>query len=250
MSEAARGLGIALADVAGRVLGGAFFAVGKIRHRDKALHPRGDLHTGRLTRRGVSPPTGVAWLDQPGDDDLLVRLSGAMGVPRRWPEILGVALRTPTGAGAFGDLLFATTGTGTASRFALRPTWAPARRNRYTTLLPYRTPNGPVVLGIFPGPPGGPDFELMCASLCGPWRPFASLQLTEPPGVPTDPTISFDPTLNAIPELEPYDWLRHLRKYAYAGARRARGEVGEPPTNQPERDGQAGVSRDLQAEQF
>jgi hypothetical protein len=215
----------ALTGAAGRVLGAIFYAVGRLRRRGKALHPRGQVMGASLRRFGVQPPTGVAWLDDPGEGDVLISLSRAIGLPRGWPDILGLALRAPIGEDRYGDLLFATTGTGTLARFVLRPTVAEPGQTRYTTYLPYRAPSGPVLFGAFPVAARPGVLALRCAGPFGPWRQFAELELKtnlEPTGDEAEPLISFDPMLNALPGLQVYRWHRNLREYAYAAARRAR----------------------------
>jgi hypothetical protein len=222
VTRAVRGL----ASGGGRVLGGTAYLLGKRRRRAKALHPRGQLLSASLDRFGVVPTTGVAWVDEPGSDEVIVRMSRALGLPRGWPDILGLALRVPTSDDGHGDLLFATTGTGRLSRFVLRPTMAEPEETAYTTLLPYRTASGPVLFGAFPAAGSGePRVELRCSGLTGTWRPFGMLRLgAEPTGDEVEPLVSFDPVLNTVPGLEPYEWHRRLRKYAYAAARRARGQ--------------------------
>ena len=71
------------------------------------------------------------------------RWSRAMGLPRGWPDVEGLALRL-TGAAPEGDaadLLFASTGEHAWSRYllTLRP---PRRFGRLTTLLPVCAPAG------------------------------------------------------------------------------------------------------------
>ena len=97
-----------LASLGGRVLAGIFGAASRLRPTLKPLHPRGECASGRIQRHGVTPATGVVWLDQPGQDDVLVRTSRAAGLPlvsrRR-----GLAIRVPLHGGGFADLLLATT---------------------------------------------------------------------------------------------------------------------------------------------
>jgi hypothetical protein len=208
----------------GSALAGAVAGVAAIRTARKPLHPRGQVITARLHRRGTDPTTGVPWLDEAGDDDVLVRLSRAVGLPLWLPDIEGLALRTDP-HGHPGDLLFATTGGGRLSRFVLFPSRRPDRP--MTTLLPYRTPVGPVVLGA--RRTGSSRFELAYAVGLGRWTAFAELVLPAlvPTRVPpTDPEISFDPLLNRIPGLEPYEWVRRLRAPGYARARQERSGTG------------------------
>jgi hypothetical protein len=116
----------------------------------------------------------------------------------------------------YGDLLFASTGYGLLSRFLLVPTWEPGARP-LTTLLPYRSPAGPLLLGVREQAPGA--FELSYAVGSRPFEVFAELTLGETRG---DPTVSFDAVVNRIPGLEQYDWVTRLREPAYALARSSR----------------------------
>lgn len=212
--------GKALATGAGKVLAGVFSLAGRARPGgSKSLHPRGELVPGRIDRQSSSVATGVEWLDRPGKDDVLVRLSRAVGLPEPWPDVLGLAIRVPVAKG-YGDLLLATTGSGVPTRFLLRPT----RRYDtavYSTLLPYRTPAGPLLLAAFPRPGLDHSYDLAWSGLTGPWQRFATLVV---PATATeeDALVSFDPVLNVVPGLEPYAWTARLREFSYAASRRAR----------------------------
>lgn len=205
------------------MLRAATAAISAVRPASKPLHPRGDVVGGTLTRSGLTPATGVPWLDEPGRDRVQVRLSRAVGLPRFLPDIHGLALRVPTPMG-FGDVLLASTGTGRATRFMLTATREPGGRPM-TTLLPYQTPTGAVLLGALEETHG--RWKLVVASLAGPWRPFAVLELSDEHG---DAPVSFDPVRNTMPGLEVSDWVRRLREPAYRTARRTRAD--EPPTHQ------------------
>ena len=140
VSFAARGA----AALGGQALRAATISVAAARPAAKPLHPEGSVVSGHLQRFG-GLSTGVAWLDEAGEDEVLVRQSRAVGLPDAAPDIFGVAIRVPAGGGRHGDLLFASTGLGRVSRFVLTASRSPYRRP-LTTLLPYRTPAGPVVL--------------------------------------------------------------------------------------------------------
>lgn len=210
-----RRLGNSAADVSGHLLATAVRGVAAVRPARKPLHPRGRVVRGRLHRRGAEPTTGVAWLDESGTNEVLVRLSRAVGLPSWLPDIQGLALRFDP-QGSPGDLLFATTGPGRVTRFVLTPSRGLTRT--MTTLLPYRTPAGPLILGA--RGTGDDTFELGYATLTGPWHPFAGLTLLD--GEEHDEDISFDPVLHQIPGLEPHDWVRRLREPGYARARMER----------------------------
>ena len=209
---------------AGVLLAGAVAAVAGLRRARKPLHPHGSVSHGRLVRHGGGESTGVAWLDRGGEDDVLVRRSRALGLPRWLPDIHGLALRVPAPDGAVGDLLLASTGLGAVSRFVL--TWSRSSERRpMTTLLPYRTPRGPLLIGAEPR--GAGSYDLVLAGPVGPWRPFGRLTVTD--RTADDEPISFDPSLNTVPGLENYGWVVRLRARAYRRARASRGDRSFQP---------------------
>jgi hypothetical protein len=173
-----------------------------------------------LHRVGGDVPSGVAWLDEPGEDQVLVRRSRSVGLPAPAPDVFGLAVRVPTEGDAYGDLLFASTGRGPLSRFVFTPTWAPDRR-MMTTLLPYRTPAGAVLLAARHRT--DEILELSWARGSGSWHSFASLRLGDESLDDPDAAVSFDPVRNTLPGLEVYDWVRRLREPSYRSARRSRG---------------------------
>jgi hypothetical protein len=200
----------------GGALGGLTRLAAAIRPAAKPLHPRGEVRHARLHRLGSVPPTGVRFLDEVATDDVLVRESRAAGLPAPLPDIHGLALRVPNPDGTVGDLLLATTGFGLLSRFVLVPTRSPYGRPM-TTLLPYDTVAGPVLLGV--QRVAGGRLELAFAVGDGPWRPFAELVLSEREG---DAEVSFDAVRHTLPGLEQFAAVRRLRAPAYAAARAAR----------------------------
>lgn len=209
-----------MSSATGAALGALFSVVGRVRPAAKPLHPRGALCDATVSRAGVTPKTGVGWIDEPGHDQVLVRLSRATGLPQPLPDIHGLALRVTFGSREVADLLFATTGIGRLARFLLLPTTS--GRHAQSTLLPYRTAVGPLLLAAFPSATDG-DFDLACASPLGRWRRFATLHIDAPPGdSAADPLVAFDPVLNTLPGLQPYEWVRRLREKSYAAARRSR----------------------------
>jgi len=185
----------------------------------KPLHPRGSIVRGTLHRTGGRDRTGAPWLDLAGEDQVLVRHSRAVGLPPPAPDIFGLALRVPTEGDGHGDLLFASTGLGRLTRFTLTPARSPYRRP-LTTLLPYRTPAGAVLLSaVFRDET---TVALAWAVRLGAWHRFAELRLHRDPADEADMPVSFDPVKNVLPGLETYDWVRRLREPAYLTARRSR----------------------------
>jgi hypothetical protein len=207
----------AASSIGGRALSGTIRLM-SARPAAKPLHPRGDVMTARLERTGTSGPTGCAWLDEPGNDEVLVRLSRAVGLPPGLPDIHGLAIRVPLPGSGHGDLLLASTGLSNLGRFLLTPGRAPYSRP-LTTLLPYRSPSGPVVLAARPR--AGGDYALAWARPRGPWEGFGTLSLDRPAGA-DDARVSFDPVLNTVPGLENYGWVRRLREPSYDTARDSR----------------------------
>lgn len=213
---------LSLARTAGSSAGGALLAaatrsLAAVRPAAKPLHPVGSLVRGRIYRHGLNPGTGVAWLDEAGQDEVLVRLSRAIGLPGGLPDIHGLAVRIPVEGGGHGDLLFASTGWGRLSRFVLTASRSPQGRPM-TTLLPYDAPSGPLLLGARAD--GAETFELSCAPAGGDWRPFADLRFSRTQA--GDGPIDFDPVLNRIPGLEQYPSVAALREPSYREARSSR----------------------------
>jgi hypothetical protein len=174
---------------------------------------------GTVHRHGANKTSGAEWLDLTGVDEVLVRQSRAVGLPPPAPDIFGLAVRVATGPGQHGDLLFASTGLGRLTRFSLTVARSPYGRP-LITLLPYRTPVGPVLLSaVFLHEH---TVALSWAVGSGSWNLFAELRLGDEPADGTDAPVSFDPVKNVLPGLETYDWVRRLREPAYLTARRSR----------------------------
>ena len=206
---------------AGTLLAAATRGVGAVRQAPKPLHPRGSVAVARISRC-TSVATGVAWLDEPDSDLVLVRRSRAVGLPTRWPDVHGLAVRVALTRGGVGDLLLASTGWGPRGRFLLHAGRHPETLF-FGSLLPYRSGIGPVVLGALPH--GDDSWVLVWARARGPWQPFARLELG--PTLPGE-QVSFDPVLNRLPGLEQYDVFARLRLPAYLTARRSRSERLRP----------------------
>jgi hypothetical protein len=204
----------------GWALGGAFFLLGKARGR-KALHPRGEVLHGLIDRRGSVSRTGVPWLDEAGTDDVAVRFSRSLGLPTPHPDILGLALQIPVATGQFADVLLATTGTGLLGRYVLLPARQQGVR-AYSSLFPYRTVAGPLLLAAIPTASNPRHFELAYSRPKGPWLSFGTLEVMEAAYPGHDLDLSFDPVLNVIPGLPSYDWAARLRRRSYAASRQAR----------------------------
>jgi hypothetical protein len=207
----------AVASAGGKALALATRGMAALRPAAKPLHPRGELVAGLLQRHGSSVPSGSPWVDHPGRDEVVARLSRAVGLPDALPDIHGLAVRV-LGPQGDGDILLASTGWGRFGRHVLTAGRRPGSRP-LTTLLPYRTSRGAVLLGARESTPR--TFELSWSRAGGSWHHFAELRL-EDASHPDQP-ISFDPVRNQLPGLEQYPWVVRLREPAYLKARRSRG---------------------------
>jgi hypothetical protein len=215
--------------VPGLVLQGVFGAVGRVRPAPKPLHPTGTLQPVSIRRFGLAEAdrVGVPFVDEPGRIDGVARFSRAAGLPAPLPDVHGLAIRVdgPTAEGDHADILMSTTGLGAVSRFVLRPT-----RGRgdapYSTLLPFRTSRGALLLAATPDPHDPARMFLAYAALRGGWRVFGELTTAESSAT-GDTSISFDPVLHQLAGLEYYAWAARLRAGSYRAARRSRGDVSE-----------------------
>ncbi|WP_122816455.1 hypothetical protein [Nocardioides pantholopis] len=203
----------------GAVLAAGVRAKSAVTPSAKPLHPDGTLRHAVLHRHGLDPALGVAWLDEAGVDEVVVRESRAVGLPDALPDIQGLAIRIPVGDG-HGDLLLASTGLGRVTRFLLTPSRTTYGRPM-TTLLPYRTVAGAVLIAA--RAVGPETVELSCAvgerAPAGDWRHFADLRIAGPVADGDGERLSFDPVRNRLPGLGQYRWVERLREPGYQQAR-------------------------------
>src|SRR4051794_39048853 len=151
-----------LADTAGRAVAVLLAALARLRHA-KPMHPEGVVFTAVLDRRALG--IGIDWLDQTRTDDVLVRLSRGAGLPDRFLDLLGFALRLPGERPV--DVLLSSAGQGRWAR------WLPVLRRDaatpYGSLMSYGSTAGRVRLVAVPrGGPLPPDRAGLTAS--GPGR--------------------------------------------------------------------------------
>jgi hypothetical protein len=201
---------------------------------DRPIHPQGVLLAGTLVRHGSA--SGAAWIDAAGTDPVTARLSRSLGLPGRFPDVLGLALRC-TSDGTASDVLLASTGASRAGRFTLT-----LRRNAaagvFSSLMPYKTASGPVLLAartvLAPGQLRAEPqsfrsdlgqeawtLGLFHARPAGPWVRFGTLTL-EASATP-DTSERFDPVLNTLPGAGTYGWTARLREPSYTAARQPAG---------------------------
>ena len=213
-----RGTGLA----PGLALAGAAAAVGLLR-RNKALHPVGHHGAGRVTVTDPAPELGITAFADVATLPCQARWSRAMGLPRGWPDVEGLALRLPGAApdGDAADLLFASTGEHAWSRYllTLRP---PRRFGRLTTLLPVRAGGRAVTFGLSPlgGSTDGlppTSYVLEAARGTGRWERLAHVELT---WTESDTLDRFDPIARPLAGIEQYAFVEGLREPAYGAARK------------------------------
>jgi hypothetical protein len=202
----------------GRVVGAVLAALARWR-RQRPMHPRGVVFSGVLTRHGSARPWGVAWLDEPGRDDVVVRLSRGFGVPPPLPDLIGLAVRVPGDGDGRVDLLLSSSGAGPLGRLLVLPRLRSSVV--HGSVMAYRSDAGSLRLAAFPLGDDGRTFGLAAAHGSGPWRRFARLDLVGP-ARPDDPDLRFDAVGQAPPGLVPDGPMARFRAPAYAAAHDAR----------------------------
>ncbi|RWZ49557.1 hypothetical protein ELQ90_12365 [Labedella phragmitis] len=220
----------------------------------RPIHSAGVVVRGRLEPvRDRAATSGIAWIDDPHALELTGRVSRGIGTPVPAPDIWGLALRLhggdPSDGARFadegvGDLLLSSVGNlGVPWRFVPVARLS-AHGAVFTTVMPYRSPNGPVLVGArtVSGAPASASargvaielartpwlLQLLWAVPNGRWRPFATVSLSAPtapdstrPGAELDTAaLRFDPVLSPPPGAATYGWTRALREPAYRVARR------------------------------
>ena len=228
---------MAVADLpraAGKVVGAALGTLARARG-GKPMHPKGAVFTAVLERSGNGAGDGrtwgVPWLDAVASEAAVVRLSRGAGLPTPLPDVLGLAIRLPTGPAGPIDLLLSSTGRGRVTR--LIPVLRRDAAAFYSSVMGYRSDAGSLRIAALPGvvavpsDPGplanavtreGLAFRLAAARGAGPWLPFGRLVLGEATE-PLDPDLRFDAVLNPPPGLVPDGPMARFRAPAYARAR-------------------------------
>ena len=199
--------------VPGAVLGAAFGAVARAR-RTKPLHPAGRVGTGVLDVTDPVPELGVPLLATARQHGCTVRWSRSMGLPRPLPDIEGFAIRFDE---PVADVLFASTGTGSLTRFVLLPR-RPGTHGPQSTLIPVATGGGSLLLKVDPLDGADPPnrYDLSVARAGSAWRSVGTLEVQWGVDRPT----RFDPVENLLPGTSQYALVRALREPAYLMARR------------------------------
>ncbi len=215
--------GMVGAGAAGAVLGAAALVAAHVR-RTKPLHPDGRAGRGTLhvDPEGGSGGSGVPLLDQPGDHDVQVRWSRGGGLPSWAPDVEGLAIRLLDHGPA--DVLLAGSGTGIVGRHVLHPRTR-RRHGEMSTLFPYRTAGGSLVLMVSPGDVDGDlpgSWELSWSRVGGPWHRVGRLSVTFSDG---DEITRYDPVTHQLPGASQSPAVVAIREPAYAAARTVRARL-------------------------
>jgi hypothetical protein len=160
-------------DTAGVLLGAALAplgaAIGFARGK-RAVHPVGAAYEAivDVNDAGWSLLDGTVF-GRPGSYRAVVRLSRGFGMPLRWPDVHGIALRMfdAGGPGIAQDLLVATAHRKSSGRDATSVT--PRYQEVFSSMLRLRAPNGEVVVRAWPVQPM-PDDATVHAYVAGRWE--------------------------------------------------------------------------------
>ena len=196
--------------------------------RARIFHPDGVASTAEVTVEPGDHPLDVL----AGDHDAVVRISRAIGLPERFPDILGLAVKVldAHGPGTDQDFLLVTSGGGFPGHHLLLPTRSVTARP-YSSLLPLRDARGErFLVGALPDDASGRSFALAVANVRGPWQPVGTVRLGDDLPPDAGQRLQFTPW-HTGGGLRPSGLLNRLRRGAYAGSQQAR-----PDTAEPERD--------------
>ena len=216
----------------GALLAAAFGLAARLRGT-RSLHPVGVCGTGTISVT-PGPGSGVVLLDDPGPHPCLVRWSRATG-KREGRDLEGLAVRIE-GPSA-GDVLLASTGTGTVGRHVLTV------RDRHdhgplTTLLPLSTGRGPLLVRLDPEEVPAPTrdqgddvddpptaYRLLVAAPGQPWHERGRLEIS---WTDRDCTRRHDPVGHPPAGTWTHPLWARLRDPAYAASQQVEARTVEP----------------------
>jgi hypothetical protein len=218
-----------VATAVGRALRVVFAGLLVLRH-PKPIHAKGSVLEGTVTWRWRAR-SGIRWIDEPhaGPLPIVARVSRSVGLPEGLPDVAGLAIRFTGADGAPCDIELASTALGFPNRFVFGPHRSTSR-STLTTIVPYRSPAGPVLIAartVSPdGLPGDPEavarrleaepwrIRLYWARPRGRWHAFAEAELRTHVG-PLDEDLRFDAVRHPIPGADNYDWVIAIRQPTY-----------------------------------
>lgn len=187
-------------------------ALGTALRGARVFHPRGKAFSGTVEVDGGGA-LGARVLDEAGRHDVVVRLSRGVGLPAPLPDIVGLAVRFE-GRGRDGgplDVLVNTAGGPPLLRHLFLP--EPLGRT-FSSVLPYRTGSGRLLLLGARDEGTGDSWELLTASLTGAWTRWGRLTLGPALPAALSEELRFAPTLGAD-DLQPVALFRSVRDLSY-----------------------------------
>ena len=228
----------------GRLTGALFKWMSRLRGA-KAAHPVGAVYEAVLrVDGGAHVPSAATLLAAPGEHRAIVRFSRSLGLPRRLPDLFGVAIRLPEvhGRGRHQDLLMVTSVDAPLLHHIFIPVVDP-QQAPYSCSLPYRAGDERFLVGVQPLPAsprlpgrtvderleraaatGKLRFALSIAPLTGRFAPVGELRVGQ--RLPDQLNgIRFNPW-NTGGGLEPAGALNRLRAYAYPASQAGWDEPG------------------------
>ncbi|SNS09484.1 hypothetical protein SAMN04488107_1332 [Geodermatophilus saharensis] len=195
-----------------RAVTASALALGTALRGARVFHPRGQAFTGTVETDGGGT-WGARLLDDAARHDVVVRLSRGAGLPEPLPDVVGLAVRF-AGQGRGGgplDVLVNTAGGPPVLRHLFLP--EPLGRT-FSSVLPYRTGSGRLVLLGARGDGTGEGWELLAATLAGGWTRWGHLTLGPAVPGPASEELRFAPTLGAD-DLQPVALFRAVRDLSY-----------------------------------
>lgn len=208
----------------------AVMAVVLLLRRPRPIHAHGVVFEGDLVLLEGRRASGIRWFDAPpaAAVPVVVRVSRSVGLPPWLPDVWGLGVRW-THDGRDVDLELASTGVGVPGRHVLLPRRSPSRATM-SSIFPYRSPQGPVLLAARTMPPRSLPADLdalreavarhpwvlrlYSASPRGRWHPIGELRLRDP-RAGDDPDLRFDIDRKPLPGADSYGWARALRRPSY-----------------------------------
>ena len=200
----------------------------------RAVHPIGAAFEAAVEVGPASTPLveGTV-LGRPGTYRCIARLSRGFGMPLRWRDVHGIALRIfdAGGPGVPQDLLVATAHRKSSGRDATSVT--PRYESLFSSMLRLRAPRGEVVVrawALAPMPDdatvhayvaGGWQFEIGAGPPGGDVQPVARLTLGSPLSRKATEALAFN-LENAGGGLEPAGLLNHARPIVYRASQAGR----------------------------
>lgn len=223
------------------LMAGLFGSLSALR-RKRVFHPDGDAYRGTLTFLPDDMVDPLLRFAAGSTSEALIRFSRGAGLPEGMPDVLGIAVKLPglAGDGRDQDFLMVTSSEGPVMQNLLLPAKG-FFRHHYSTVLPYRAPEGSeqILFGAKPDPDlvGRDDetfqdvanaaaaahlrFDFTTARIGERWKKAGSLVITTKVEREEADALRFNPW-NAHPSLVPAGPLNTWRKSAYIKSQQAR----------------------------